>query len=52
MFVDADLAREKSTRRIYIGILIFINKDHMRVYIKRKATVDASTFGAEFFAMR
>ena len=39
VFVDADLAWEKSTRRIQTGVLIFIIKDPIHWYIKRQTTV-------------
>ena len=52
MFVDADLAGNKSTRHSQTGILIFINKAPIHWYSKRQATVEASTLGAELCAMK
>ena len=48
MFVDAGLVEDKSTRRSQTGELILINKAPINWYSKRQATVEASTFGAEF----
>ena len=47
MFVDADLAGDKFTRRSQTGVFIFINKANIHWYIKRQANVEANTFGAE-----
>ena len=52
MFVDADLAGDKSTRRIQTGVLIFINKVPIHWYIKRQTTVEASTFESDVCAMK
>ena len=52
MFVDADLARDKSNRHSQTGVLIFINKASINWYIKRQETVEASTFGAELCAIK
>ena len=51
-FVDADLAGNKVTRRSQTGVLIFLNKAPIHWYSKRQATVEVSTFGAEFIGMR
>ena len=52
VFVDADLAGDTSTRRSQTGILIFINKAPILYFSKRQPTVETSTFGAEFRAMK
>ena len=52
VFVDANHAGDKSDRRSQTGILIFINKSPVHWYSKKQNTVEASTFGAEFCAMR
>ena len=52
MFVDASHAGNKQNRRSQIGILIFMNKAPIHWFSKRKATVETSTFGAEFCAMK
>jgi len=52
LFVDADLAGDKANRRSQTGILIFINRAPIHWYSKRQPSVEASTFGAEFRAMK
>ena len=52
MFVDADLAGEKSTRRRHTGLLIFINKAPIHWYIKIQENVEAITFGSDLCAMK
>ena len=52
MFVDDDIAGDKSTRRSQTGVLIFINKSPIHWYIKRQSTFESSTFGAEFCDMK
>ena len=52
VFVDADLAGDKANRRSQTGILIFINRAPIHWYSKRQPSVEASTFGAEFRAMK
>jgi hypothetical protein len=51
-FVDADHAGNKVTRKSQTGILIFCNKAPILWYSKRQNTVETSTFGSEFIAMR
>jgi hypothetical protein len=51
-FVDADLAGNKITRRSQTGILIFCNRAPIVWYSKRQNTVETSTFGSEFTAMK
>ena len=51
-FVDADHASNTVTRRSQTGILILLNKIPILWYSKRQNTVDTSTFGSEFIAMR
>ncbi len=51
-FVDADLAGDKKNRRSQTGVLIFCNKAPIHWYSKRQHTVETSTFGAEFRAMK
>ena len=51
-FVDADLAGDKKNRRSQTGVLIFLNKAPIHWYSKRQPTVETSTFGAEFRAMK
>ena len=52
MFTDATLAGDLVTRRSQTGILIFINRAPITWYSKRQNTVEASTFGSEFIALR
>ena len=51
-FVDADLAGNKVTRRSQTGVLIFVNQAPIHYYSKKQPTVETSTFGAEFCAMK
>ena len=51
-FVDSDLAGEQTTRRSQTGILIYCNMAPIIWFSKRQNTVEASTFGAEFVALR
>ena len=51
-FVDSDHAGNLVTRRSHTGIITFINKAPINWYSKRQNTVESSTFGSEFVAMR
>ena len=51
-FVDANHGGNLRDRKSQTGILIFINKSPIHWYSKSQATVEASTFGAEFCAMK
>jgi hypothetical protein len=51
-FVDADHAGNKLTRRSQTGILIYLNRAPILWYSKAQNTVESSTFGSEFIAMR
>ena len=51
-FVDSDHAGDKVTRRSQTGILIFVNRAPIIWYSKRQNTVETSTFGSEFIAMK
>ena len=51
-FVDSDHAGDKVTRRSQTGILIFVNWAPILWYSKRQNTVEMSTFGGEFIAMK
>jgi hypothetical protein len=51
-FVDAVHAGNRVTRRSQTGILIFINMAAAIWYSKGQTTVETSTFGSEFVAMR
>ena len=52
VFVDSDHGGNKVNRQSRTGILIFCNKAPIYWYSKQAPGVEASTFGAEFYAMR
>ena len=51
-FVDADHAGDRVTRRSQTGIIIFLNRAPIIWYSKKQNTVETSTFGSEFIAMK
>jgi hypothetical protein len=51
-FVDANHAGNQVTRRSHTGILLYVNQAPIIWYSKAQATVETSTFGAEFVALR
>ena len=51
-FVDADHAGDRVTRRSHTGILIFLNRAPIIWFSKKQNTVETSTFGSEFVAMK
>ena len=51
-FVDASHGSDRATRRSQTGILIFCNRAPVMWHSKRQNTVEASTFGSEFQAMK
>jgi hypothetical protein len=51
-FVDADHAGEKVTRRSQTGFIIYLNNAPIDWFSKKQNTVESSTFGSEFVAMR
>ncbi len=51
-FVDADLAGCHATCRSHTGVLIYLNCAPIVWYSKRQNTVESSTFGSEFIAMK
>jgi hypothetical protein len=51
-FVDANHAGDTETRRSQTGILLFCNKAPTMWFSKRQNSVEASTFGSEFTAMK
>jgi hypothetical protein len=51
-FVDADHAGCHATRRSHTGILIYVQNTPIIWYSKRQNTVESSTFGSEFIAMK
>ena len=51
-FVDADHAGCHVTRRSHTGIILYVNRVPIMWYSKRQNTVESSTFGSEFVAMK
>jgi hypothetical protein len=51
-FVDADHAGYKATRRWHTGGILYVNKAPILWYSKRQNTIETSTFGSEFYAMK
>ena len=52
VFVDADHAGDKVTRRSVTGIILYVNKSPIKWYSKRQNTIESSTYGAELVALR
>ena len=51
-FFDASHSSDKKTRRYHTGYIIFVNRDPIIWYSKRHATVESSTFGSYFIALK
>jgi hypothetical protein len=51
-FVDADHAGNKVTRKSHSGILIYLNSAPIDWYSKQQNTVESSSFGSKFIALR
>ena len=51
-FVDSDHASDRITRRSQTGILLYCNSAPITWYSKKQNTIESSTFGAEFVALR
>ena len=52
VYSDSDHAGDKVTRRSQTGIMVFINMSLVYWFSKRQNTVEASTFGSEYIAVR
>jgi hypothetical protein len=52
IFVDADHAGDKMTRRLQTGVLIYLNQSPIQWYSKMQNSVETLTFGSEFSALR
>ena len=52
IWVDADHARDKLTRRSVTGIVLMVNGMIIKTISKRQATVETSTYGSELVAAR
>ena len=51
-FVDADHASDRVSRRSRSGVLIYLNRSPIVWYSKRQNSVETSTFGSEFVALK
>ena len=51
-YVDANHAGNLANRRSHSGILIYVNNSPVLWYSKRQNTVETSSFGSEFVALR
>jgi hypothetical protein len=51
-FVDANHAGDQMTRRSQTGFIIYLNNAPIDWYSKKQNTVESSTFGSEFVAMK
>jgi hypothetical protein len=52
VFVDANHAGNVVTRRLHTGILIFLQNTPVLWHSRRQNTVETSTFGSKFVALR
>ena len=52
VFVDADHAHDKKTRRSVTGIIALLNSTPMMWHSKRQGSVETSTFGSEWVALK
>ena len=52
VYCDANHAGNKVTRRSHSGILFYLNTAPISFYSKRQNTVESSTFGSEYVALR
>ena len=52
VFVDADHAGNRITRRSHTGVILMVNMSPVLWYSKRQNTVETSTFGSEIVALR
>ena len=51
-FVDSSHASDITSRKSQTGILIFLNRAPIFWYSKKQTSVESSTFGSEFVAMK
>jgi hypothetical protein len=51
-FVDLDHASDQLTRRSRTGVLIYLNRAPIIWYSKKQNSIEASTFGSEFMALK
>jgi hypothetical protein len=52
VFVDSDHAHDKVTRRSITGIIMFVGRTPVYYSSKRQGSIETSTYGAEFCAMK
>jgi hypothetical protein len=52
VFVDSDHAHDKITRRSITGIIMFVGRTPVYYSSKRQGSIETSTYGAEFCAMK
>ena len=52
IFIDADHAGNKMTRRSHTGILLFMNIAPIYCYSRRQNTLEPSTFSRKFVALK
>lgn len=52
VFVDSDHAGDKVTRRSRTGVIIYLNRSPIVWYSKKQGSIESSTFGSEFAAMK
>ena len=51
-YVDADHAGEWLTRRSRTGYIVFLNKAPICWFSKKQGSLETSTFGSKFMAMK
>ena len=51
-YIDSDHAGDKVTRRSRTGVLIFLNRAPILWYSKKQSSIETSSFGSEFSAMK
>ena len=52
VYADADHAGDRLTRRSHTGIVVFVNMSPISWFSKKQNTVETSTFGSEYVALR
>ena len=52
VYCDSDHAGDKSTRRSHSGIIIFVNMAPISWFSRKQSTIETSTFGSEYIALR
>ena len=52
VYVDSDHAGELATRRSRTGFVVLLNRDPLYWFSKKQGSLETSTFGGEFYAMK